>query len=361
MDKLCSEVNSLTKASKYLIITDENIKELYAQSLLEKLKKNKIEASLIAIPAGEKSKSRYYKALIEDQMIEQGFGRDSAIIALGGGMISDLAGFVAGTFCRGIPFIIYATSLLAAADASIGGKVAINTLEVTNIIGLFYQPKKVFIDLETWKTLPIKELQSGLAETIKHACLADKSFFFYLENNLDKIINDNKKILNKEVCEFIAIKNCQIKHEIVCKDEKEENLRQVLNLGHTAGRALEALLDYRFLHGECISMGLVIQLYLGQELGFIFKSEANRIISLLKRASLPTSIPKNIEIKHLVQKMKTDKKTRNNKIHFVFQDRIGKIKTFKNNSYSLPLEESFIINCLKKYTQSPPLPHDILH
>ena len=349
IEKLCLETATLIPANKYAIITDENLENLYAKTILKNLQNKSRNITLITVPAGENSKTREFKAFIEDKMIAEEFGRDSAIVAVGGGMISDLAGFVAGTFCRGIPFIIYSTSILSAADASIGGKTAINTSVATNLIGVFHQPKKVYIDLDTWHSLPIKEIRSGLAETIKHACLADKNFFAYLEKNINKIVSNEKKILNKEVCEFIAYQNCKIKHKIVSLDEKEKNLRQILNLGHTAGRALEALLNYQYPHGECVAIGIVLQLYLAQELDFVSKEEACQIISLLKKANLPVNIPKGISIEQLVKKMKTDKKVRKGKIRFVFQKGIGEMKTFNEGSYSIELDENFIINTLKKY------------
>ncbi len=259
------------KANKYAILTDSTVKKLYADKLLENLKKDGLQVELFTFPAGEKSKTRETKALLEDQMLEKGFGRDSCVIALGGGVVTDLAGFLAGTFNRGIPYINFATTLLAAADASVGGKTAVDTPRATNLIGLFHQPLKVYIDVETWKTLPVREISSGLAETIKHACIADSDFFSYLEKNMDKVISPSgQPVLDPEVLEHIAHKNCEVKYNVVVKDEKEANLRQVLNLGHTAGRAIETLSGYSLLHGEALAIGLVVQVMLAKQMSSSF-------------------------------------------------------------------------------------------
>lgn len=153
---------------------------------------------MFVIPNGEKSKTRAMKEFVEDSMLEKGYRRDCCVIAVGGGVVSDLAGFVAGTFGRGVPFINYATTLLAAADASVGGKTAVDTPLATNLIGMFNQPKKVYIDIDAWRTLPERQISSGLAETIKHACIADSEMFSYLENNIEKIlVNDKKPCVDK--------------------------------------------------------------------------------------------------------------------------------------------------------------------
>ena len=170
------------KISKFVVVTDSNVKELYADKIYNLLQADNYKTDLVCFPAGETSKTRKTKEYVEDSMLQKGYRRDCCIIAVGGGVVTDLAGFVAGTYGRGIPFINYATTLLAAADASVGGKTAVDTELATNLIGLFNQPEKVYIDIASWKTLPERQLSSGLAETIKHACMADKEMFEFLEN-----------------------------------------------------------------------------------------------------------------------------------------------------------------------------------
>lgn len=335
--------------SKYAIITDSKVEPLYGQPLLELLLRNGFQVELFSFPAGEKSKTRETKAKLEDEMLSRSYGRDSCIIAVGGGAVTDLAGFLAGTFGRGIPSLNYATTLLAAADASIGGKTGVNTPVATNLIGVFHQPKKVYIDLAAWRTLPVREFRSGLAETIKHACIADADFFEFLEQHIERVVSrDGELLLDKNICEEIALHNCEIKYGVVEKDELESNLRQILNLGHTAGRALEALSGYELLHGEAIAIGLTIQVQLAEKLGYVTPDQTERVIALLRKAGLPTEIPASVTNRMLIDKMYTDKKVRKGMIRFVFQEGIGAMKRFEDGSYSTSIEERVISELLEQ-------------
>ena len=177
--------NGLTGKRRFAVITDSIVEGLYARDIYEQIKAAGFSAELFVIPEGEKSKSRQMKEFLEDSMLEKGLRRDCAVIAVGGGVVTDLAGFVAGTFGRGVPFVNYVTTLLAAADASVGGKTAVDTPLATNLIGMFNQPDKVYLDIDTWKTLPREQISSGLAETIKHGCLGDRELFEYLEENVE--------------------------------------------------------------------------------------------------------------------------------------------------------------------------------
>jgi 3-dehydroquinate synthase len=258
--------NILARASRIAIITDGVVRLLYGEKLLSRLRGEGIDAAIFDFAPGERHKTRETKAALEDALIAARFGRDSGIIALGGGVVSDLAGFVAGTFARGVPFVVYSTTLLGAADASVGGKTAVDTPVATNLIGLFHQPRKVYIDTATWGTLPPTEFRNGLAETVKHACLGDRGFFEYLEQHIDQLLSAvaNGGAIDPAVAAHIAANNCEIKSRIVAADVHETNLRQVLNLGHTLGRALEPLADFSLSHGEAVAIGLVFQLRLGK-------------------------------------------------------------------------------------------------
>ena len=328
--------------SRYAIITDSNVKTLYGDQLYHLMEAEGFKVDLISFPAGETSKIRATKEMIEDTMLAKGHRRDSCIIALGGGVVTDLAGFVAGTFGRGIPFINYSTSILGAADASVGGKTAVDTPLATNLIGLIYQPKKVYIDLATWETLPKEQISNGLAETIKHACMADQTFFSFLEENIEKLLEEGGIHKHLEICQQMAETNCRIKYEVVRKDERESNLRQILNLGHTVGRAIETLSGYSLLHGEAVAIGMAMQAKIGEKLGFITKEQVERVIALFEKAGLPTKLPKEMPTEEVVQKLYTDKKVRQGKIRFVFQEGIGHIKRHEDGNYSIALEEAFI-------------------
>ncbi len=325
------------------VITDDTVEKLYAAQMLEKLAEAGFKAELFVIPSGEKSKTRQMKEFLEDSMLEKGFRRDCAVIALGGGVVTDLAGFTAGTFGRGVPFVNYATTLLAAADASVGGKTAVDTPLATNLIGMFNQPKKVYIDISTWETLPDEQISSGLAETIKHGCLGDEQLFEYLEKNIEKVFD-----CDREVCEYISQHNCEVKYKVVMLDERESGLREVLNLGHTVGRAIETVSDYKLLHGQAVAIGLCAQARLGERLGFISKENVERVERLCQRAKLPTKIPGYIDREKLLDKLYTDKKVRDGKLRFVFQKQIGQMVCFGENEYGRQVSREEIAEILSE-------------
>lgn len=335
-DKLISDIKSglVGNIKKFAVITDSNVEKLYACPIYDKLIAEGYTTDMIVFPAGEKSKTRQTKEYIEDTMLQKGYRRDCCIIAVGGGVVTDVAGFVAGTYGRGVPFINYATTLLAAADASIGGKTAVDTPLATNLIGIFNQPQKVYLDIAAWKTLPAEQMYSGMAETIKHACLADAEFFEYLENNMDKILT-----VDKDACQFVSEKNCNIKYNVVMKDERESGLREVLNLGHTVGRAIETVSDYRLLHGEAVSIGLIAQAKLAVKYGYMNEVEEQRVVALLNKAKLPTEIPEYIDREQLVKKLYTDKKVKNGQLRFVLQKGIGNVVQFGENNFAMPIDE----------------------
>lgn len=335
-EKLVRDVRNglLGKRKKLAVITDSNVKDLYAEKLQAMLREAGYSAELFVFEAGEKQKTRKTKEELEDAMLARGYGRDCAVIAVGGGVVTDLAGFLAGTFARGVPFLNYATTLLAAADASVGGKTAVDTPLATNLIGLFNQPEKAYLDIGTWKTLPPRQISSGLAETIKHACIAHKGYFEYLEEHMPRIL-----ACDPAACAHIAEENCKIKYEVVVKDERESGLREILNLGHTVGRAIETVSGYRLLHGEAVSIGLVAECHLARRLGYMTGDEVDRVAALLQRAKLPTAIPMYIDREALVKKLYTDKKVRDGKLRFVLQKGIGSVVEFEPGVFSTPIAE----------------------
>lgn len=335
-DKLIQDIKAglVGKIKKFAVVTDSIVKDLYAEKICQLLKEAGYQANLFFFPEGEKSKTRETKEQIEDAMLMAGYRRDCCIVAVGGGVVTDLAGFVAGTFGRGVPFINYATTLLAAADASVGGKTAVDTPLATNLIGLFNQPEKVYLDIATWKTLPERQIYSGMAETIKHACMADAEMFAYLEEHMTEIL-----AVEKEACEYIAEKNCQIKYHVVEQDERESGLREVLNLGHTVGRAIETVSDYKLLHGEAVSIGLVAQAVLSQKLGYMTAEQVQAVKDLLASAKLPVQIPEYIDRESLVQKLYTDKKVRDGKLRFVVQKGIGSVVEFSEGNFATEVSE----------------------
>lgn len=335
-EKLVEDIkNSLVgNITKFAVVTDSIVKELYADDIAARLRSEGYTADVFSFEAGETSKTRATKEFVEDSMLEKGYRRDCCIIAVGGGVVTDLAGFVAGTFGRGVPFINYATTLLAAADASVGGKTAVDTPLATNLIGLFNQPRKVYIDIAAWKTLPERQLRSGLAETVKHACIKSRELFDYLDGHMDEILR-----IDKSACEHIAGENCAIKYSVVMKDERESGLREILNLGHTVGRAIETVSGYRLLHGEALSIGLAAEVKLAKRLGYMTDEECEKVISLLGKAGLPVSIPDYIDREQLVAKLYTDKKVKNGQLRFVVQKGIGDVVEFSEGVFAVKISE----------------------
>lgn len=336
-EKLVSDIQNglVGNIRKFAIITDSIVKTLHAEKILSLLRQAGYPSDLFVFEAGEKSKTRRTKEELEDAMLAKGFRRDCCILAVGGGVVTDLAGFTAGTYGRGVPFINYATTLLAAADASVGGKTAVDTPLATNLIGLFYQPKKVYVDIAAWRTLPQRQVASGMAETIKHACLADRSFFDYLKQHIDNVWT-----FDPAVCEHIAQENCRIKYTVVMKDEREAGLREILNLGHTVGRAIETVSDYRLLHGEALAIGLAAEVRLSRQLGHMTQAECDEVICLLEKARLPVAIPSYIDREELVRKLYTDKKVKNGTLRFVIQQGIGQIVEYTDGVFAVPVEEA---------------------
>lgn len=336
-DRLVSDLKNglVGKISKFAVITDSVVKGLYADKIAERLSDAGFHTDTFVFEAGEKQKTRDTKEMLEDAMLSKEYRRDCCVIAVGGGVVSDLSGFLAGTFGRGVPFINYSTTLLSAADASIGGKTAVDTPLATNLIGLFNQPEKVYIDIAAWKTLPERQLRSGLAETIKHACIASREFFDYIGYNMEKILS-----FDKEVCEHIANENCKIKYQVVMKDERESGLREILNLGHTVGRAIETVSNYELLHGEAVAIGLAAEVKLARRLGYVTPEEEKEVVGLLQKAGLPVAIPNYIDRESLVKKLYTDKKVKNGQLRFVLQKGIGDIVQFGENVFAAPIEES---------------------
>lgn len=302
---------------KYAIITDHKVKKLYAESLKKELKKSGIIAEIFSFPSGEKNKTLQTIEKLAEQMLAKEFDRKDAIIALGGGVVGDIAGFLASIYLRGIPFIQIPTTLLAMVDSAVGGKTGVDLESGKNLIGTFNQPKAVYIDPTHLKTLPKNQLRSGLAEVIKYGVIKDKKLFKYLEKNLDQIFALQPQALN-----HIIERSLEIKAKIVQKDEKESHLRMILNYGHTYGHALEKISNYTLLHGYAISIGMILANQIALDKNLLKPTEAERIKNLLKQAGLPVSTMHKIDASHL----KNDKKRSGNKIKFILPTKIGRVQ-----------------------------------
>jgi 3-dehydroquinate synthase len=278
---------------------------------------------LITVPSGEGAKSLENVEKCYDQLARHRLERKSSIVALGGGVVGDLAGFVAATYLRGIPFVQIPTTLLAQVDSSVGGKTGVNLKAGKNLVGSFHQPRLVLCDLDTLDTLPEREFRAGLAEIVKYGVIYDAALFRLLERDMGKILKRDSRLLAR-----IIARSCAIKADVVGQDETETGLRAILNFGHTVGHAIENTAGYgTFLHGEAISIGQVYAAILSVHLAGLPVAEAQRIADLLHHAGLPTSIClSTAERKRLLEAMKLDKKVSSGEIKFVLAERIGKVK-----------------------------------
>jgi 3-dehydroquinate synthase len=328
-------------ASRFAIITDDRISPLYGEELVKSLSSSGLEAYLFSFPNGEQYKTRATKERLENQLFDKGFGRDTCVIALGGGIVTDLAGYLAATYCRGVPLVMIPTSLLGMVDASIGGKTGVNVPHGKNLLGCIYQPKKVCIDPSTLKSLPLCELTNGVVEMIKHGLIADRQFFEFLEENSSQLLALDSAILEKAI--FVS---CRIKKEIVEQDEKENGKRHLLNFGHTIGHALENLTHYSLSHGEAVAIGLLVESYLSVLLGVLNPKSLERIQQILLKYSLPLRLPTRFPIQTILDALKLDKKSLKGRPRFVVIDEIGSSLPY-NSIYCTPVEESLIRKALQ--------------
>lgn len=309
------------KEKKILIITDENVSRIYLSQVIEELKD--FQMDYFIIPNGESSKSIDMAKEIYDKLINEKFNRKSLIISLGGGVVGDLSGYVAATYMRGIDFIQIPTTILSQVDSSVGGKVAINYKNIKNIIGSFYQPRKVLIDIDTLNTLSRRDIDSGLAEVIKYGIIKDYEFFQYLSKEIHSI-----KKLESEKIKRIIKRSLEIKEEIVHLDTFENNIRKILNFGHTIGHGIESLYGFRkFKHGEAVALGMISEAYISKELGYISKNYYEEIKELILKI-IPLEKFTEEEKKGILNNIENDKKNVNGNIVFILPIDYGEVSIY---------------------------------
>jgi 3-dehydroquinate synthase len=305
-----------------VIITDRNVEDPHGQQVAEELASSGATVDVLVVDAGEDSKSVVTAAQLWEKLLEIGTDRKSVVVAVGGGVIGDLAGFVAATFARGLPFFQVPTTLLAQVDSSVGGKVGINLPAAKNMVGSFWQPLGVLIDTDTLATLPEREYRAGLAEVVKYGVIQDERFFEYLENHIEAIGSRDPAVL-----QTIIARCCRLKADVVEGDEREETgLRAILNYGHTFGHALETVTGYsQLLHGEGVSIGMLCASRLAERLRRIGPRETQRQQKLLIALGLPTDLP-NVDHSALIDAMSRDKKVEHGRLRFVLPSRIGHVE-----------------------------------
>lgn len=310
------------KVSQAILFTDENVQDPHAVAVAESLVAKSVSVAIVAVQPGEQSKSVEVAAGLWQGMLELGADRKTVVVAVGGGVVGDLAGFIAATFARGLRFLQVPTSLLAQVDSSVGGKVGINLPGAKNMVGAFLQPLGVLIDTATLATLPEREYLSGMGEVVKYGVILDAELFDELEGCADRLLRRDPETLVR-----VIARCCRLKADVVERDEREETgLRAVLNYGHTFGHALETLTGYgKLLHGEAVAMGMLCAARLAERLGRIDRALVDRQQALLKALGLPTTLPK-VDREKIVTTMTHDKKVEHGRLRFVLPTRLGHVE-----------------------------------
>jgi 3-dehydroquinate synthase len=323
LDRLGRECANLKLEGRCAIISDENVAPKYGAKTVTALARAGFDPVLIRVPAGETAKSLKTVQSCYDQLAAHRLERGSFIVALGGGVVGDLAGFVAATYLRGVAFVQVPTTLLAQVDSSVGGKVGVNLRAGKNLVGAFYQPRLVLCDLKTLRTLPVREYRSGIAEVIKYGIIYDLALFTRLERRMPQLLKRDSKMLAG-----VVARCCEIKAEVVGQDETEGGLRAILNFGHTVGHALEAISHYgKYLHGEAISIGQVAAARISTEMQGLPDTDFQRITKLFERARLPSRIKFSpTQNSKILQAMTLDKKVSGGEVKFVLAKRIGAVE-----------------------------------
>ena len=323
LSSIGSLVAGLDDVSHAILITDSNVRELYGETTKKSLANADLQVDIITVPAGEASKSTAVTEELWKQLLSLGADRKTVIVALGGGVVGDLAGFVAASYGRGIRFVQIPTTLLATVDSSVGGKVGINLPGAKNMVGAFWQPQAVQIDVNVLQSLPARDYHAGLAEVVKYGVIQDEDFFNRLENNVGLILDRDPEFMRD-----VIARCCELKAHVVENDERETTgLRAILNYGHTFCHAIEACTGYgTYMHGEAVSIGMLCASRLAESLGRITENDTARQRELLLQLNLPIDLPQDIEREPLVDAMKRDKKTEHGKIRFILPTRIGHVE-----------------------------------
>ena len=339
------------RAHSYAVVTDENVAPHYLSSIRAALSTETRQAHTVVIPAGEQHKTREQWASISDSLLSRAFGRDTTIVALGGGVIGDLAGFVAATYMRGVPVIQIPTTLLSMVDASVGGKTAVDTPAGKNTIGAFHPPSLVIIDPATLTTLPTRELRSGLAEVIKHGVIADAGELNAVRLIAPDLLGGKLPLALAPLIE----RSVRIKARIVAADERELGLRKVLNFGHTVGHGVEAASEYSLLHGEAIAIGMVAEAELAERQGIAERGTRKSIDSVLAATNLPTRLPAELDHERVLALMQSDKKRRGNSLEYALPRRIGAMAA-ESAGWAIPIPNDAVLDVLRAMSPESGVP-----
>ncbi len=341
LDELPDVLPQACPAAAYVVISDSQVAPLYAEPLSKHLRE-RTPTHLVTFPSGERHKTRKTWSAITDQMLDAGVGRDGAVLAVGGGVVGDMAGFVAATYLRGIPCVQVPTTLLAMIDSAVGGKTGVDTRAGKNLVGAFHQPQLVVADVGTLETLPQAEFTAGMAEAIKHGAIADPAY-------LSRTAEQHTQIVARDPDTIVALvtRSVEIKARVVGEDEREAGRRAVLNFGHTIGHAVEATSGYRLLHGEAVAMGMAAEAALGARLGVTEATAGHDLRSILGRFGLPVDLPGDSSADTILEVMRRDKKARDGDIRFTLLARLGEIAAPVDGGWTHAVDESVIRSALE--------------
>ena len=322
MDDLGQELKKFGFSRTLALVSNPTVYGLYGSEVSRSVKSAGFDLAEVIIPDGEEYKTLRWVENIYGELLKARLDRKSAMIALGGGVIGDITGYAASTYMRGIDFVQVPTTLLAQVDSSVGGKTGVNHALGKNMIGTFWQPRLVWVDIATLETLPRRDFLSGLAEVIKYGVIWDEKLFSFLEAHRDEVLR-----LDRGALEHIIRRSCEIKAEVVSKDERESGLRAILNFGHTVGHAIETATGYtKFLHGEAVAVGMCAAASLSQQAGLLDMGDVQRIRSLVLSYGLPAEIPDYIGMDSLLEAMKLDKKVVSGQLKFILPEKIGSVR-----------------------------------
>lgn len=329
IETLPALLSELAPAHRYAVITDENVAPLYASPAVDACREVGLDAELFSFAPGEASKSRKSWSILTDQMLDAGFGRDSCLLAMGGGVTTDLGGFVAATFMRGIPLVQVPTSYLAMIDASVGGKTGVDVRAGKNLVGAFHRPHLVLADPLVLQTLPEGERRQGLVEAHKHGALLDADYFDWLAENRDDLLAANERVATEAVRRSV-----ELKASVVTDDEFEGGYRKVLNLGHTVGHAVEAAGDYMIGHGTAVAVGLVTEARAGEAMGVTDVGVADRLEAAL--SPLCEALPESVTAQRVIDYLGVDKKAREGTARYVLLSRVGEVAAGEAWTHEIP-------------------------
>jgi len=336
LERAAEIVRATAPAHRYAIITDTNVGPLYGSALRASLDESR--TLLFTIPAGEVYKTRDMWAKLTDGMLDAGFGRDTTVVALGGGVVGDLAGFVAATYMRGVPYVQVPTTLLAMIDASVGGKTGVDTPAGKNLVGAFHQPAVVIADTMALASLPIEHLRAGAAEAIKHGVIADAAYFDAVCRMVPRLGSTSGG--DDAMLDFVA-RSIEIKADVVNRDERESGVRKTLNFGHTIGHAVESASGFSLLHGEAVAIGMVYESVLAERLGVAEAGTASRVREAVRAAGLPETRPTSVSVDAVLDSARGDKKARAGRVEYALPTSVGRMAA-ADRGWAIPVSDAAV-------------------